>query len=152
MSLVFRENAKNCQNHGLIEGAVMGRHVYSARWNWSRLLCKLPEICNTQKIICLSFIDCSQFKFFRELRWKKILTVPLWGPPHWPPVYKISTPELMLCKKTSAITYQKIGPVTPGSDPPPGVCSSWSRVYHRDPVDVLGLTIGLPSKARFLSI
>ena len=26
----------------------------------------------------------------------------------------------MLCKKTSAITYQKIGPVTPGSDPPPG--------------------------------
>ena len=23
----------------------------------------------------------------------------------------------MLCKKTSAITYEKIGPVTPGSDP-----------------------------------
>ena len=31
MSLVFLENSKNCQNHGLIEGAVMGRHVYSAR-------------------------------------------------------------------------------------------------------------------------
>ena len=31
MSLVFPENSKNCPNHGLIEGAVMGRHVYSAR-------------------------------------------------------------------------------------------------------------------------
>ena len=50
MSLVFPENSRNCQNHGLTESAVMGRHVYSARWNWSRLLWKLPKICNTQKI------------------------------------------------------------------------------------------------------
>ena len=81
MSLVFPENSKNCPNHGLIEGAVMGRHVYSARWNWSRLLCKLPEFCNTQKIICLSFIDCSQFKFFWELRWKKFFDRPTLGAP-----------------------------------------------------------------------
>ena len=31
MSLVFPENSKNCQNHGLVEGAVMGRHVNSTR-------------------------------------------------------------------------------------------------------------------------
>ena len=71
MSLVFPENSKNSRNHGLIEVDVMGRHVYWARWNWSRLLCKLPEICNTQEIICFSFVDCSQFKFFRKLRLKK---------------------------------------------------------------------------------
>ena len=45
---------------------------------------------------------------------------PTLGTPHCPPDYKISAPELMLCKKTSAITYQKIGPVTPVSDPHPG--------------------------------
>ena len=61
---------------------------------------------------------------------KKNFDRPTLGTPHWPPDYKISTPELMLCKKTSAITYKKIGPVTPGSDPPPGVCSSWSRVCY----------------------
>ena len=59
-------------------------------------------------------------RVFPRATLKKKLTVPLWGPPHWPPDYKISTPELMLCKKTSAIIYQKIGPVTPGSDPHPG--------------------------------
>ena len=43
MSLVFPENSEKCQNHGLIEGAVRGRYVYSVRRNWSQLL-KLPEI------------------------------------------------------------------------------------------------------------
>ena len=51
---------------------------------------------------------------------KKNFDRPTLGTPHWPPDYKISTPELMLCKKTSAITYEKIGLVTPGSDPPSG--------------------------------
>ena len=31
MSLVFPQNSNNCQNHGLFEGAVMGRHVYPTR-------------------------------------------------------------------------------------------------------------------------
>ena len=35
---------------------------------------------------------------------------PTSGTPHWPADYKISTPELMLCKMTSAITYKKLNP------------------------------------------
>ena len=31
MSLVFPENSKNCQNHGLIEAGVMGRPRYQTR-------------------------------------------------------------------------------------------------------------------------
>ena len=148
MSLVFRENAKNCQNHGLIEGAVMGRHVYSARWNWSWLLCKLPEICNTQKIICLSFIDCSQFKFFRELRWKKILTVPLWGPPTGPLTIRFRPPNLCYVKRPQLSHIKKLDPWPLVQTPHPGCvargagCSSTQATCENKHLAKLNRIIG----------
>ena len=49
----------------------------------------------------------------------------------WLPDYKIFSPELILCYKTSAILYKKLDPQPQISDSPPsGVCSSWGRVYH----------------------
>ena len=50
--LCCENSTKNCQNHGVFEGAVIGRHKSSTRWFWSRGLSKLSEICFTKKI-CL---------------------------------------------------------------------------------------------------
>ena len=56
MSLVFRENAKNHQNHSVFEGAVLG--VNSFFWFvslWWTKFCK-PQISLTKRIKYLSFI------------------------------------------------------------------------------------------------
>ena len=100
---------KNYQNHGLFEGAVIGWHLYSTGWNWSRLLCKLPEICNTQKIICLSFIDCSQFKFFWELRWK-IWPSYFGDPPTGPLTIRFRPPNLCYVKRPQLSHIKKLDP------------------------------------------
>ena len=49
----FLENLKNCQNHDIFEGAVMGRRIYPTRIFWSRILSNLSEICSSKRMMWL---------------------------------------------------------------------------------------------------
>ena len=43
--------SKNCQNHGLFEGALMGRPKYPIWLFWSRMSRTTSKICNTPKCV-----------------------------------------------------------------------------------------------------
>ena len=103
MFLVFPENLKSCQNHGLFEGAIKRR----CRWFRSRTLCKFSGICFTKQIMCLPFMYCPQLKLFRKQHRKKIYHTPL-VTSYLAPDYKIFIPGYMyspdiFCVKNSAI-------------------------------------------------
>ena len=58
----------------------MGQRIYLTRCYMQQTLFKFPEICFTETIMCLPFMYCTQFKFFREQR-RKIFWPTHFGEP-----------------------------------------------------------------------
>ena len=55
MSRLVPENSKNCQNHGLFEGAVIERRIYQTRLFWSKIVIVLFQNLWNLKIVKLNY-------------------------------------------------------------------------------------------------
>ena len=103
----------------MFEGDVMQIRVYSTIKFWSRLHCNLTEICFKRKLCVCHSSTVFNYSFSEDN-----VKIELWllhfGDLHVTPEPLNFFNEHILCKKTSAITYSKMGPVTLIPDPTPG--------------------------------